>query len=199
MGWTIDISLRRLVNPRVAQTFRVLPIFRDDNALHLVTDLAFSKAEWEKFETSVSFHLALPVKLHALAECPDIDTDAFARELLQWHSVQTPTSLSQPVSADLLTVLLVDDDPSRAKRTRLEMSADGLEVSYVKTLEDAIAFLEQSTRQTNQIVLMDDFPGDREATLRELKAHAPFAAVVDGAAQMADVQCSLARCSSTSS
>jgi hypothetical protein len=139
-----------------------------------------SEGERKRAQEVIAFLLGIRrVELRTLAECPTISQSEFQREFKRSYDVQTPDCLSQPVSADLMTVLLVDNDGARARKLSGQMRAEGFEVDRAKSLAHALSRIRRSCRRIDQIVVWAELPGDREAALRELAAAAPQAILVD--------------------
>lgn len=180
MNWSIEPEVVLLVNSVVALEYRVLPLGCFDGRVRLLTDEGLNEEGQRIMEQELSFHLGTKVELEVLGQYPEITREEFARELNRCYNIPFPETLSRPVGADLLTVLLIDPNVKRGLALTRDLKDDGYEIiGVVPDIDKALRALEKTKRKVNRVFVWHDANELPDVSIAQLEKAAPCAQVID--------------------
>ena len=181
-----------IVNRQVAQTFRVLPLECRQDGVWLVTDRSLTETDRKKIEKKDRLPTQRVIGCGTYrGRVPGYRQRVrSAARLEAWCGPKAKDCLSHRSPWYLMTVLLVDDDDSRAGDLTQKMLADGFEVNRVRSLDEAIAYLRRASRAVGEIVVWGQLPGNRGDALRRLRDSARYSIVTDATEGQSHIDCS---------
>lgn len=168
MDWKMDPAVQGLISPSLARNFRVIPLGEEGGCVKLLMGRRqLTKNEKHDAEAMLEFYLGRAVILETLEEYESSIGTGFDEILDYYYATPLPDMLSRPIARHVATVLLVDADPSRRKRTSSQLTQQGFIVKETATVEDAIALLQDRRCGVTEVLLPQDLWSD-EGVHRQL-------------------------------
>jgi len=143
MDWLDDPDVWTILSSSLAQRYRVLPLGRDADRIRLLAGDNFTGKQKQEVEAALEFHLGAAVSLEGLENHQFLELGGFNELLDKYYSFPYPAELSQPVSTDLMTVLLIDDKKDRLQKWATALRQKGYRVIEATSCDDALADLKK--------------------------------------------------------
>lgn len=178
MDWLKEPEVWTLISTDLAQRLRVLPLGRDGECVRFLAGDNLSEEQKTKIKETLSFRLGAPVVLESLENHPELELGGFNELLDKYYYVRFPTMLSRPVASDLMTILLIEDNPSRRKRAVADYERHGHRVVSAASPDDALAILQFKSCNPKRIVVTHEmlakYKNELDALAESLDAQITF-------------------------
>jgi len=170
--WSFDTSHWSLIPPQVALELRVFPIGLEDDKLILLTDcLPADDEKRAAFEQMVRNNLG-GRQIHLVSSMARREVEFNFDGLLdQFYNINgMPQVVSIPVTRNLGTIVLIDQETNRSKDIRDDFEHEGYEVKCAESLEKGLEIIKAQNGIVRTIFVAPDIDGGYDRAVQEIKS-----------------------------